>query len=128
MARKYFYYVGVQNNNGMSFVTSVDNRNRMCHWDTDKKPLAMSSTTANDLAEGLMMNFFTAVVVKSFFELDKHFVSEEETVKQKVTDAVKQLGYTGEVHIATASVGRVIVWVDEERIGIYDLDRKTFVD
>lgn len=50
------------------------------------------------------------------------------TIKEQVTEAVRKLGYYGEVQIATLTIGRVIVWVDNKRIGIYDIDRRTFVD
>lgn len=129
MTNKSFYYVGVQTAEGMAFVTKIDNARRMTYWNTEDKPLAMPMSRATDIAESLCMNLTTAVVVKSLFELSDHFtVKAEPTVKEVVTDAVRKLGYTGKVEIATASVGRVIVWVDDKRIGIYDLDRHTFVD
>lgn len=129
MARKFYYYVGVQTNDGMRFVTKINNSNRMSYWNLNEKPLEMTQMLATDIAEGLCMNCTTAVVVKSFFELADHFVVRTEpTVKEVVEDAVKKLGYSGKVEIATVSVGRVIVWVDDERIGIYDLNRNTFVD
>ncbi len=78
MARKYFYYVGVQNNDGMSFVTKVDNKNRQCFWDAEQKPLSLPLSVATSLAEGLLFNFHQAVVVKSFIELEHHFVCRKE--------------------------------------------------
>lgn len=80
MSRKYFYYVGVQNNHGMSFVTKIDNKNRQCFWNVNEKPLSLSLSVATSLAEGLTFNFHTAVVVKSFYELENHFVSDEKEV------------------------------------------------
>lgn len=41
MARKSFYYIGVQTNDGMSLVTKIDNKSRQCFWDTEQKPLAL---------------------------------------------------------------------------------------
>ncbi len=80
MKRKYFYYVGVQNNHGVSFVTKIDNRNRQCFWDTEQKPLPLPLSVANDIAEGLVMNFHTAVVIKSFFEFENHLVCDEKKI------------------------------------------------
>lgn len=74
---KYFYYVGVRTSDGLALVTSVNNIDRFAFWDVNEKPLAMSRAMANDYAERLCMNSFTAVVIKSFFELNKHFVPDE---------------------------------------------------
>ncbi|HHZ05793.1 MAG TPA: hypothetical protein GX401_03225 [Clostridiales bacterium] len=49
-------------------------------------------------------------------------------IKDEVIQAVRSLGYKGKVEIATASYHRLIVWVDDVRVGIYDLDKHTFVD
>lgn len=87
MKRKYFYYVGVQNNHGLSFVTKIDNTNRQCFWNTEQKPLSLSLSIATDIAEGLMMNFHTAVVIKSFFELEHHFVCDEKKIS---SNAIKK--------------------------------------
>ena len=76
--RKYFYYIGVQTHGGLSWVTSMYNENKMCFWDIDKTPLPMSKEVASDYAEGLCMNLHTAVVIKSFWELTTHFVSNDE--------------------------------------------------
>ena len=67
---KYYYYVGVANNGGLSFVTSYDRSTHTAVWDTNKKPLALSKTVANDIAEGLCMNLICSVVVQAFFELE----------------------------------------------------------
>lgn len=75
--KKYFYYVGVQSNNGMRFVTNVNNKNKYAIWNTEEKPLAMAQTVANDLAEALCWNGHIAVVVKSFFQLEDHFIELE---------------------------------------------------
>lgn len=50
------------------------------------------------------------------------------TVKEKVKIAMTQLGCKGKVEIATLSIGRVIVWLNGERFGIFDTNRNTFVD
>jgi hypothetical protein len=50
-------------------------------------------------------------------------------VKQEIQKAVEALGYKNfKLEIATASYHRLIVWVDDVRVGIYDLDKHTFVD
>ena len=71
--QKKFYYIGVQTDSGMALVTGIDNKNRMCFWNTNDKPMKFSASTAKSLAEGLCMNLITAVVVQSFFELEGHF-------------------------------------------------------
>lgn len=94
MPKKYFYYVGVQNNHGMSFVTKVDNRNRQCFWNVEEKPLSLPLSVATSLAEGLMFNFHTAVVIKSFIELDHHFVSDERNVSAALKNFAEKLKKT----------------------------------
>ena len=74
--QKNFYYIGVQTDSGMALVTGIDNKNRMCFWNTNDKPMKFSVSTAKSLAEGLCMNLITAVVVQSFFELEGHFIKE----------------------------------------------------
>jgi len=51
-----------------------------------------------------------------------------DTVKQEIQKAVEALGYKGKVEIATLSYHRLIVFVDDVRLGIYDMDKHTFVD
>ena len=48
--------------------------------------------------------------------------------KEEVEEQVAKVGYSGTVEIATASVGRIIVFVNDERLGVYDLNKHTFVD
>lgn len=48
--------------------------------------------------------------------------------KEEVEEQVAKLGYSGTVEIATVSVGRIIVFVNDERLGVYDLNKHTFVD
>lgn len=48
--------------------------------------------------------------------------------KEEVEEQVATLGYSGKVEIATAEIGRIIVFVDDKRLGVYDLQRHTFVD
>lgn len=49
-------------------------------------------------------------------------------VKQEIQRAVEALGYKGKVKIATVSYHRLVVFVNDVRLGIYDLDKHTFVD
>lgn len=54
---------------------------------------------------------------------------ERTGIKNEIQKAVEALGYKNfKLEIATASYHRLIVWVDDVRIGIYDLDKHTFVD
>lgn len=78
MARKSFYYIGVQTNDGMSLVTKIDNKSRQCFWDTEQKPLTLPLSVATNIAEELMFNFIQAVVIKSFIELEHHFICRKE--------------------------------------------------
>lgn len=50
------------------------------------------------------------------------------SIRKEIIRAVRKLGYKGEVEIAIAAYHRLIVWVDDVRLGIYDLDKHTFVD
>ena len=72
MAKKYYYYVLVFDNGGPVYVTSVNNANRYAHWNKNEKPMAMSSSYAEDLAMGLNLNFNSCVVVKSPHEISGH--------------------------------------------------------
>ena len=50
-------------------------------------------------------------------------------VKQEIQKAVEALGYKNfKLEIATISYHRLVVFVNDIRIGIYDLDKHTFVD
>jgi len=50
-------------------------------------------------------------------------------IKQEIQKVVEALGYKEfKLEIATVSYHRLIVWVDDVRLGIYDMDKHTFVD
>lgn len=52
-----------------------------------------------------------------------------DAVKQEIKKALEALGFDAfTFEIATVSFHRVVVFVKDVRIGIYDLDRHTFVD
>lgn len=74
--QKYFYYVGVQNDQGLTLVTEVERSIKTCSLNEDKKPLAMTEKQADDLVFGLTLNMTPAVVVKSRFELNGHFLAK----------------------------------------------------
>ena len=86
--KKYHYYVMVFTDNGPKYVTSIL-PHHMAEWKTEDKPLEMSASWAEDVYTGLCLNFFTAVLVKSRFEIENHpynykdyeikFVEREET-------------------------------------------------
>jgi hypothetical protein len=67
--KKNYWYVLVMAEDGPAFVTSVDNLQKMAHWNKDEKPLELGKSTAENLAFGLRVNFFTAFVVSSKFEI-----------------------------------------------------------
>ncbi|MBQ7818605.1 MAG: hypothetical protein IJ341_02790 [Bacteroidales bacterium] len=67
-ANKY-YYVGVRTQNGLVLVTKKDNSTRTCEWDADAEPLQMTESVATDTALGLTLNYNTAVVIKSCWEI-----------------------------------------------------------
>lgn len=69
MAKKYHYYVLVFTDNGPVYVTSIDNKNKYAHWDKDEAPLSLSASYAEDLVTGLILNFNSAVLVKSLVEI-----------------------------------------------------------
>lgn len=52
-----------------------------------------------------------------------------DSVKSEVQRVVEALGYKDfKLEIATASYHRLIVFVNGERLGLYDMDRHIFVD
>lgn len=70
------YYVGVKTDDGMMFVTKIDNNNRTSYWSKESKPLALSKSVANDIALGLTWNGNNAVVVESIIEQTDHFTGK----------------------------------------------------
>lgn len=49
-------------------------------------------------------------------------------ISTDIMQGLKALGIVGKVTIIVISYRRVKVYVDEEYIGIWDADRRTFVD
>lgn len=72
--QKYHYYIGVQNKDGMSFVTKIDNASKTSYWNVDDEPLEMGKLIAQDISWGLCLNGYNAVVIQSLFEIKEHFV------------------------------------------------------
>ena len=71
--KKNYYYVLVFTNEGPVYVTSVDNSNKMCHWNEKKKPYEFGSKSyAEDIALGLNCNMNSCVMVCSPYEIDSH--------------------------------------------------------
>ena len=68
--QKNWYYVLVMSNDGPVFVTKIEYATKYAHWDKTEKPLAMDKSRAEDLTLGLNLNFHTAFMVCSKFELD----------------------------------------------------------
>ena len=69
--KKYHYYVLVFTENGPKYVTGIGDHHT-AYWKTEDKPLEMSSSWAEDVYRGLCLNFFTATLVKSLFEIEHH--------------------------------------------------------
>ena len=69
--KKYHYYVLVMTEEGPKYVTSIL-PHHMAEWKTEDKPLEMSASYAEDVYIGLCLNLFTAVLVKSRFEIERH--------------------------------------------------------
>ena len=69
--RKWHYYVMVFTNEGPKYVTKIL-PNHYAEWKTDDKPLELSASWAEDIYTGLCLNFYTATLVKSRFEIEHH--------------------------------------------------------
>lgn len=71
MAKKQnFYYVMVMTDSGPAFVTDVDRKNKVAHWNKTDKPLEMGKYWAEDLTLGLNLNWHLAYTICSKFELE----------------------------------------------------------
>ena len=72
MAKKNHYYVLVFTNEGPVYVTSVNNAERVSHWEKDKAPMEFSKSYAEDLVAGLCWNGHTSALVTYPFEITGH--------------------------------------------------------
>ena len=68
--KKNWYYVLVLSESGPVFVTSIEYATKYAHWDKLENPLSLDKSQAEDLTIGLNLNFHTAFMVCSKFELD----------------------------------------------------------
>lgn len=68
--KKNWYYVMVMSDEGPVFVTSIEYATKYAHWNKLEKPLSLDKSAAEDLTLGLNLNFHTAFMVCSKFELD----------------------------------------------------------
>ena len=75
---KLYYYVlvldknlglNLQNSYSANYVTDVDYKTKYCKWDSNKKPLILEKTLAQDIAQGLSLNGFNAILVNYTYEL-----------------------------------------------------------
>lgn len=58
--------------NEKNYVTELNYQTKTARWEKGKKPLKMSKREAEDIAEGLIMNFHSAQIVITFWELDEN--------------------------------------------------------
>lgn len=77
MAKRNYYYVLVATKNGGQFVTSIDHKEKTAKWDRKEKPLEMGKQEAENIAFGLKMNFYWAIVVYNEFDIDKQIFYRE---------------------------------------------------
>ena len=68
MAKKNFYYVLVFTESGAKYVTKIPERN-YAEWNELEKPLDFNKSYAEDIAIGLCLNGYSAVVVMSPYEI-----------------------------------------------------------
>lgn len=67
--QRYWYYVLVFTNSGPKYVTEILPQ-KTARWDELGKPMEFSKELAEDLYTGLCLNFHTAIMVKSRFEIE----------------------------------------------------------
>ena len=69
-SKRNHYYVLVFTDNGPVYVTSVSNLERYSVWDKTKAPKEFPKYYAEDIALGLNLNCYQAVVVASRYEIE----------------------------------------------------------
>lgn len=62
--KQYSYFVGVMCDDGVRFVTEVNNIDKTALWESGKEALEMPMSVADSLVFGLLMNFHYAFTVK----------------------------------------------------------------
>lgn len=75
--QKYFYYVVVQSEGQAKFVTKQNKASKEAFWDKNEKPLAMSKSTAEDLAFCLNLNFYPSFILTSYYEITEQIFYKE---------------------------------------------------
>ncbi len=78
MKNKYFYYIIVASEGQAKFVTSLDNSTKNVYWETDKPPLPLAKSFAEDIAYCLNLNLYPAFVIESFHEIKKQIFYKEQ--------------------------------------------------
>ena len=69
--KKYYYYVGVLVNDGITLVTKVSNADKTAFWNRDEKPMEFGSKSyAQDLVLGLTLNFTPAMMITSLVPIN----------------------------------------------------------
>ena len=67
--KKNYWYVIVMADDGPAFVTSLGDHHT-AYWNKEEKPYEMNEVWAKDVAQGLLLNWYTAFPVCSPIELD----------------------------------------------------------
>ncbi len=80
---KYNYYIGLRQEDGIVFVTKLNNATRQFYIERAEKPLALPLGLAKAVSEAMCMNYYQAVVVQSIEPIQTHWlaVSESEVLK-----------------------------------------------
>ena len=68
--QKNYYYVLMFTDEGPVYVTSANNATQWARWDKNEVPKAFPKYYAEELALGLRLNYYHAVVVMTKAELD----------------------------------------------------------
>lgn len=62
--KSYWYVMVINRMNGKCrFVTRINNRERVCNWNDNEKPLLLTRSSAIDLVYGLRINGYDAYAV-----------------------------------------------------------------
>lgn len=69
---------------------------------------------------------YEAVVITHLIECEME--ERKETMMKEIMKAIRAFGVNGTVTIKEITTGRIAVYVNDEYFGIWDTNRKTFVD
>ena len=67
--KKNYYYILVMTGNGPIFVTGIK-PHHYAEYDRQKKPMLFEKVRAEDITQGLNLNFITAYMITSKWEID----------------------------------------------------------